>query len=78
MKNSIEQVKDELQSVKIEVFKTGTDIEDRNSRLFQELKSEITSLKGLLLNRYLNYIINLGFLLLRLFLEKHSHQQILQ
>lgn len=69
MKSSVDNLKDELQSVKVEVHRLGQDVDDHNSRQFQELKSEIASVKGLLLNRY---VITLNKLCFRnkIFLEK--------
>lgn len=51
MKSSIEELKDDLRSVKIEVDKLTRSSESSTTRQLVELKSEITSVKGLLLGR---------------------------
>lgn len=51
VKNSVEKIQTELENVKAEVYRHNTDTSS-NNRLFEEIKTEITSVKGLLLNRY--------------------------
>nr|XP_023029145.1 peroxisomal membrane protein PEX14 isoform X1 [Leptinotarsa decemlineata] len=49
VKSTVGQLKDELESVKVEIGKRNT--EEVTSRQFNDLKSEISSVKGLLLSR---------------------------
>ncbi|XP_018575911.1 peroxisomal membrane protein PEX14 isoform X2 [Anoplophora glabripennis] len=51
MKSSIAELKDDLKSVKVEVDKLSQSSENNTTRQLVELKSEITSVKGLLLGR---------------------------
>lgn len=53
VKTSVEKIQTELENVKLEVYRYSTDM-DNNSRLFDEIKTELSSVKGLLLNRYIN------------------------
>lgn len=51
MKSSIEELKDDLRTVKVEVDKLSQNSENNTTRQLVELKSEIASVKGLLLGR---------------------------
>lgn len=51
MNSSIAELKDDLKSVKIEVDKLSQSSESSTTRQLIELKSEIASVKGLLLGR---------------------------
>ncbi|CAH1155876.1 unnamed protein product [Phaedon cochleariae] len=51
VKASVDQLKDDLQSVKVEVHKINESSENSTNRQLTDLKSEIASVKGLLLGR---------------------------
>ncbi|KAG5894364.1 hypothetical protein JTB14_031924 [Gonioctena quinquepunctata] len=51
VKSSVDELKGDLQSVKVEVERISQSNENNTSRQLTELKSEITSVKGLLLGR---------------------------
>ncbi|CAG9828904.1 unnamed protein product [Diabrotica balteata] len=51
IKSSVSELKEDLQSVKIEVDKISSSNESQTNRQLVELKSEIASVKGLLLGR---------------------------
>lgn len=61
VKTSVDKIQIELENVKAEIYKTNNDT-SKNNRLFEELKTEISSVKGLLLNRYNNLTIFLQVL----------------
>lgn len=50
VKESVEKIQTEIENVKSEVYKYNNDTSN-NNRLFEEIKTEISSVKGLLLNR---------------------------
>lgn len=53
VKTSVDKIQTELESVKAEVYRCNNDAENSN-KLFEEIKVELCSVKGLLLNRYVN------------------------
>lgn len=50
VKTSVGKIQTELESVKAEVHRCNNDAENSN-KLFEEIKIELSSVKGLLLNR---------------------------
>lgn len=50
VKTSVDKIQTELESVKAEVHRCNNDAENSN-KFFEEIKVELSSVKGLLLNR---------------------------
>lgn len=51
VKSSVEKIQSELENVKLEVYRFNNDT-GSNSQKIEEIKTEISSVKGLLLNRW--------------------------